>query len=369
MNTRFMATLQQIMLLCRPGFEHECAAEMMQQASTVGIPAYIKASSGTGYAHLVSAEDRVMTGVFDQIAFNELIFTRQWFASTRQIKALPESNRVAPLTEVARQLADNLECGFSDIELSYADTNQGKALNRFCRAFRPHMLSALKDQQLLSSHSPLRLHLFFTDSSTAWIGISPVANSAGNPMGIPRLRMPTSAPSRSTLKLEEAINWFLSEYEREQGFKPGMRAVDLGAAPGGWTWQLVRRGLLVTAVDNGPMDPALMESGMVEHLRTDAFTYSPGDKIHWLVCDMAERPLHVSRLVARWFAQHKCMAAIFNLKLPMKKRYQTVMDCKQLLFKALGNEGITTRVRIKHLYHDREEVTACLITEDLGIHR
>jgi len=141
-----------------------------------------------------------------------------------------------------------------------------------------------------------------------------------------------------------------------------MHAVDLGAAPGGWTWQLVRRGLLVTAVDNGPMDPALMNTGMVNHRRTDAFTCSPERNIDWLVCDMAERPLHVSRLVARWFIQKHCKAAIFNLKLPMKKRYQTVMECKQVLDRSLGREGIDHQLRIKHLYHDREEVTACLIT-------
>jgi 23S rRNA (cytidine2498-2'-O)-methyltransferase len=140
-----------------------------------------------------------------------------------------------------------------------------------------------------------------------------------------------------------------------------MHAVDLGAAPGGWSWQLVNRGLLVTAVDNGPMDSELMKTGMVEHLRTDAFTYSPANKVFWLVCDMAERPLHVSRLIARWFKQRNCKAAIFNLKLPMNKRYQSVVECRSLLNTELDKAGIQHTLRIKHLYHDREEVTACLI--------
>ena len=46
------------MLLCRPGFESECAAEMMDYAVNAGIPAYIRARTGTGFAHLVSADDR-----------------------------------------------------------------------------------------------------------------------------------------------------------------------------------------------------------------------------------------------------------------------------------------------------------------------
>lgn len=362
-----MDTLHQIMLLCRPGFENECAAEIMDITSTFGFAAYIKAKPDTGFAVLVSAEGQDTTGLISKIEFNQLIFTRQWFASTKKIDSLPEQNRATPLADRARQIADRLDIRFSSIELSYADTNEGKALNRFCKAFLPHLQNALRQDQLLSSKSRYRLHLFFRDSSSAWLGTSLVENSARVPMGIPRLRMPKSAPSRSTLKLDEAINWFFNDEEQESWFRAGMRAVDLGAAPGGWSWQLVERGLLVTAVDNGPMDDALMRTGMVEHLRTDAFTFKPARTIDWLVCDMAERPLHVSRLIARWFTLGYCRAAIFNLKLPMKKRYQSVIECEQLLNQELDSAGIEHRLRIKHLYHDREEVTACLTRS--GDHR
>jgi 23S rRNA (cytidine2498-2'-O)-methyltransferase len=357
-----MHSLQQITLLCRPGFESECAAEMMDYASGRGFSTYINAKTNSGFAHLVSAEGHDLSSLLDDIDFNELIFTRQWFAATEKIDNLPEQNRTVPLVSIARQIAEQLECKFNGIELSYADTNEGKTLNRFCKVFRPHMLDALKQHKLLSARAGLRLHIFFSDSSSAWMGIASIHNSAHDPMGIPRLRMPKSAPSRSTLKLDEAINWFLSREQQESLFKPGMHAVDLGASPGGWSWQLVNRGLLVTAVDNGPMDKALMSTGMVEHLRSDAFTYLPDSKIDWLVCDMAERPLHVSRLIARWFTHRSCKAAIFNLKLPMKKRYPSVLECKQLLERELSRAGIKHTLHIKHLFHDREEVTACLIS-------
>ena len=357
-----MHTLQQIMLLCRPGFESESAAEMMDYAHNAGVSAYINAKNESGYAQLVSAENRDIHPLLDEIDFNDLIFTRQWFASTEKISGLPEKNRTAPLVSIAHQISEELDCRFNDIELSYADTNEGKALNRFCKAFRPHMLAALKQHKLLSAHAGYRLHIFFLDSATAWMGISRLENSAQDQMGIPRLRMPGSAPSRSTLKLDEAINWFFSNEQQSLWFKPGMHAVDLGAAPGGWSWQLVKRGLLVTAIDNGPMDKTLMNSGMVEHLRSDAFTYAPDSTIDWLVCDMAERPLHVSRLIARWFIQRRCKAAIFNFKLPMKKRYPSVLECKHHINRELSKAGIKHSLHIKQLYHDREEVTACLLT-------
>ena len=46
----------------------------------------------------------------------------------------------------------------------------------------------------------------------------------------------------------------------------GMRAADLGAAPGGWTWVLTRHGLRVQSVDNGPLRQHVLDSGLVEHL-------------------------------------------------------------------------------------------------------
>ena len=357
-----MPALNQIMLLCRPGFESECAAEMMDYAVNAGIPAYIKAKTGTGFAHLVSADDRDLSMLLTDIDFNALIFTRQWFACADRIDNLPENNRITPLLAIAREISDQQDSRFLDVELEYADTNQGKSLSRFCTQFYPHLHRALKKHQLISSRAGLQLHIFFVDSSSAWIGISPVNNSAQDPMGIPRLRMPRDAPSRSSLKLDEAIHWFFTREQESRWFKAGMHAVDLGAAPGGWSHQLVDRGLLVTAVDNGPMDETLMNSGMVEHLRTDAFTYSPPARVEWLVCDMAERPLHVSRLIARWFTHGRCRSAIFNLKLPMKKRYQTVLECRHLLHNELSKAGIYHTLAIKQLYHDREEVTACLLT-------
>jgi 23S rRNA (cytidine2498-2'-O)-methyltransferase len=355
-----MELLHQVMLLCRSGFESECAAEIMQHVSTRGFAAYIKAETNSGYVLMISADGRDTSDLIAQIDFRTLIFPRQWFACTTQLTDLPENGRTIPLVTLAQQISSELNSKFADLELCFADTNEGRTLNRFCKAFRPHLLNALKQQDLLNERSRLRLHLCFSDSSTAWLGISHSGNHALEPMGISRLRMPATAPSRSTLKLDEAINWFFNSTEQQRWLKPGMQAVDLGAAPGGWSWQLVRRGLLVTAVDNGPMDKALMETGMVTHRRTDAFTFVPEQRVDWLVCDMAERPLHVSRLIARWFLRRNTKAAIFNLKLPMKKRYHTVVECKQLIDKTLATEGIEHELQLKHLYHDREEVTACL---------
>lgn len=261
----------QIVLFCRPGFEKECAGEIIEQANRHQFPSYIQTSELSGYVFLISSLESDTYELITKINFKQLIFTRQWFASNNKALSLPQTNRLPDLLNNIKSFSEN----FCDIELDYADTNEGKSLNKFCKQFKPHLLSALKKNALLSSQARWRLHLFFTDSQHVYSGISPAENSAANTMGIPRLKMPGSAPSRSTLKLEEAIHWFLSADQRQKLFDSGMTAVDLGAAPGGWTWQLVQRGCHVTAIDNGPMQEDLMKSGMVEHIKTDAFTYLP----------------------------------------------------------------------------------------------
>ena len=99
-----------------------------------------------------------------------------------------------------------------------------------------------------------------------------------------------------------------------------MHAVDLGAAPGGWTWQLAQRGLRVTAVDNGPLKGAVRDDPLVTHVREDAFRLRPRRPVDWLVCDIVEQPDAHRGAVARWIAEGAARRAIFNLKLPMKKR-------------------------------------------------
>ncbi|MBE9563632.1 MAG: 23S rRNA (cytidine(2498)-2'-O)-methyltransferase RlmM [Proteobacteria bacterium] len=352
----------QIVLLCRPGFEKECAGEVIEHANELQFPAYIQTKEQSGVVFLVSSSEQQTDSLITRINFQQLIFVRQWFTSWSSqgtnIISLDETNRLPDILNTIKCF----EIEFYDVELDYADTNEGKSLNKFCKQFKPHLVNALKKNHLLSAHARWRLHLFFTDSLNVMIGIAPIDNSDANPMGITRLKMPGAAPSRSTLKLDEAIKWFLSDVQQSQLLKPGLTAVDLGAAPGGWSWQLVQRGCHVTAIDNGPMQTELMKTGMVEHFKTDAFTYTPTRKVDWLVCDMAERPLHVSRLIARWFTSSYCRNAIFNLKLPMKKRLINVQECLALIEQQLSQEHIKYIIQAKHLYHDREEITVCITT-------
>jgi 23S rRNA (cytidine2498-2'-O)-methyltransferase len=116
----------------------------------------------------------------------------------------------------------------------------------------------------------------------------------------------------------------------------------------------------VAAVDNGPLQADLLDSGLVEHRRTDAFRFRPAKPVDWMVCDVVEQPFRIAQLVARWLAEGWCRHCIFNLKLPMKKRRDEVLRCQEVIAAMLDGAGCPYGLRIKQLYHDREEVTGYL---------
>ncbi len=347
--------MHSLLLYCRPGFEKECAAEIQDHALRLEILGYAKAKPDSGYVLFTPYEESDMTTLFKVLRFGDICFARQVIAVLPLLSELPVNDRIGPLLEAAFSLSRQ----FSDVFLETADTNEAKELSVFVRKFTGPFTRALKDSGMLVSnaHAP-RLHLFFLNSTTVHVGISRPGNSSPWPMGIPRLKFPRSAPSRSTLKLEEAFLFFLGEDPKS--LQPGMKAVDLGASPGGWTWQLVKRSVRVTAVDNGPMDRELMDSGIVEHLRADGFRFLPSKPVDWLVCDMVEQPARIAALVARWLGERHCRQAIFNLKLPMKKRYEELKRCREIIEVALDEAELPFRLVFKHLYHDREEVTGYL---------
>ncbi|MDG6349601.1 23S rRNA (cytidine(2498)-2'-O)-methyltransferase RlmM, partial [Luteimonas sp. 8-5] len=170
------------------------------------------------------------------------------------------------------------------------------------------------------------------------------------------------APSRSALKLEEALLTLLDGRERAALLRPGMRAADLGAAPGGWTWVLQRNGLQVTAIDNGPLRQHVLDSAGVDHLRADGFAWQPPRPLDWMVCDMVEQPRRVASRMAQWFAQGWCSRAVFNLKLPMKKRW---LETRLCLDRFQEEAGVPLTVRARQLYHDREEITVLAAVQPL----
>ena len=349
-----------LLVYCRGGFEKECAQELTAIARGAGVDGFVKARPDSAWALFQPALPEAGRSLWSHVTLDRFVFARQLVLAGPLRADLPVGDRTSPIASAARAMGT----GFHELFIETPDTNDGKALASLIKPLKPHLDRALVKAGVSVSDEGARerLHVFFVGGTAAYVGLSRVAASSPWPMGIPRLRMPSGAPSRSTLKLAEALAHFLGDAQVERRLVPGMSAVDLGASPGGWTWQLVRRGLFVTAVDNGPMDAALLETGQVKHRRADAFAFRPPEPVDWMVCDVVESPSRVAALAAKWVAAGWCRETVFNLKLPMKKRWEEVGRAREIVDGAFA--GAPYRLAFKQLYHDREEVTAWLAAGD-----
>ena len=80
-----------------------------------------------------------------------------------------------------------------------------------------------------------------------------------------------------------------------------------------------------------------------------------------MVCDIAEQPSRIAALVGRWIGEGHARRTIFNLKLPMKKRYDEVRRCEAIIRDTLAERPACAHtLALRQLYHDREEVTGWL---------
>ncbi|WP_280546402.1 MULTISPECIES: 23S rRNA (cytidine(2498)-2'-O)-methyltransferase RlmM [unclassified Halomonas] len=343
----------ELLLYCRPGFEPDLAAELAEKAMALGWQGEADVSPDAGFVRFIAAGDAPANALHRALPLESLVFARQSLLALPPLSLLRE-DRLTPIIE--QVVASGWS--FDSVWQETPDTNEAKALAGLIKALKRPLESLLKKRGALRRKAGgRRLHLLWSDGDRVQLGMSFPGNRSELLGGIRRLRFPHRAPSRSTLKLEEAWHEFIPRDEWDERLGEGMQAADLGAAPGGWTWQLVQRGMHVYAIDNGPMDKGLMATGLVEHLCEDGFVWEPPGRLDWLVCDIVDKPSRVLSMVQRWLVRRWCREAVFNLKLPMKRRWQEVSRCLSGLESALAEAGVRAEVACRHLYHDREEVT------------
>ncbi len=358
-----------LLCYCRGGFEPELAAELTERAAGAGHGGYARTERNSGYALFLGDDGDALS---QALPFADLIFARQKLVLIAELRDLDPKDRIAPMLDALCGRAGRPDespaasdsglpalprAAFGTLVVEHPDSDEAKPLAGLARSFGNALRPALRKAGVLTAqdHDRLpRLHVCFVAGDHAFLATSDPRDSAPWPMGVPRLKMHADAPSRSALKLEEALLVLLSADERKRLLREGMRAADLGAAPGGWTWVLTRHKLQVIAIDNGPLREHVMDTGLVQHLRADGFAWHPSKPLDWMVCDMVEQPSRVAARMAEWFREGWCRHAIFNLKLPMKKRWQETRLC---LDRFEAQAGMPLTIRAKQLYHDREEIT------------
>jgi len=184
----------------------------------------------------------------------------------------------------------------------------------------------------------------FTDFNQVFVSFK--ALSAGQQ----RMLMDPKSPSRSYLKLEEAFRIYGHEPKRNE------KVIDLGAAPGGWSYSALKRGALVIAIDNGPLkDPVKLHYNM-RHLKVDAlkFTYDYPKPVDWLLCDILEKPEIILELLHQWLGNKWCNNFIINIKVG---RNDPIVLLNKIRNYEDGLLPYCQSLHIRQLYHDREEIT------------
>lgn len=306
---------------CRAGFESDLAEEI---SGRVLAPALARGRT---------PKDRLPT------------FGRQGLPI--QAEVAPNAGECLPLVR------QRLGAGAFGLHVWVPDSDAGNSLTGLADALGRELRAGLGDAgarerraDRLAASEPL-VQIAVTSRERAFVGAQPVSEVASTwPGGRARMKLPAGAPSRATAKLQEALSWI--------GIAPGPGevCVDLGAAPGGWTFVLLAKRARVIAVDRAAMAPALARDRRLTHVRENAFDFRPDEPVDWLLCDMVHKPAEVARLIARWGREGLARLVVANLKLPMKKRVPAVAEACRVV-RAGGWKDLRTR----QLYHDRDEIT------------
>jgi 23S rRNA (cytidine2498-2'-O)-methyltransferase len=185
----------------------------------------------------------------------------------------------------------------------------------------------------------------------AYLGLSAAADNLSDwGGGERRFRREAGQVSRAEFKLLEAMELF------RVGLPAGGAALDLGAAPGGWTRILRAHGMRVVAVDPADLHPAVASDPGVVHVRQRAQRYLPTRREFDLILnDMRLEALDSARLMLLAAGSLKPSGmAVMTLKLPREGMAGAAARALDLLRQGYRIEGA------RQLFHNRNEITLAL---------
>lgn len=186
----------------------------------------------------------------------------------------------------------------------------------------------------------------------AFLGLSPAVHNLSDwAGGMRRFAREKEQISRAEFKLLEALEVFGIE------LPPRGVALDLGAAPGGWTRVLRQHDQYVTAVDPAKLDERLAADVNVRHkcMTAEAYLNDEPDRFDVIVNDMRMDARDSARLMVRYAEQlYPGGIVIMTFKLPEQGRRSVLEHAFAIL------EQAYERLGARQLFHNRSEVTVYL---------
>ena len=247
-----MTKIYGLMLSCDPRFRQNLYEEVRTRQGNIQVTTI---SPGVIKVDRLEGSDSLLSDLLE----NTPLFLRHLFAIH---KTAPVDSALDVATAAGTVIPHNLlddkigvQCRVLSENVSYRAVEVKQHLDEIIlsRGGVPET----KDPQFIVS-------IVVTDR--AYIGYStPSANLTRWSGGAVHYGAAKNSFSRAQHKLEEALEVLdidISECNT---------ALDLGAAPGGWTALLLKRGLHVTAVDTGDLHPDLLKHQNLKYLRQNAF--------------------------------------------------------------------------------------------------
>ncbi|MFH1477798.1 MAG: SAM-dependent methyltransferase [Verrucomicrobiota bacterium] len=347
-------------MICREGYEHILQEEMTAKGALHG-PIGRNAPTVAAGAGLIVIRDPAGTAVAGGLR-SPFIFEQQrleaalWFEN-QSLKTMARAivGRLLPAIS-SQTLPWTLHAFASNPNgprpLTKRAAHIGQAMLDFCADHFTVVFRRYRAPESFTDANRFLVMQLCVTPDGLWGVVMPSHRlSAARPGGVYRMRFDTQAPARSYLKIEEVFE--------HMGEAPasGQRVVDLGAAPGGWSYAFLKRGCRVLAVDNGPLkiQTPEMAGGSLTHLRENGISFTPPPAwrpLDWMVSDMLIPPGQTLGMFRKWMEHGWMRRFVFNVKLPQQCPYPVLQPIETFL-----RSQPKIKFQIRQLYHDRREVT------------
>lgn len=281
---------------------------------------------------------------------SEPIFLRHLQAIDRIVPIQGGADDLQALSELVRHSRLRCENVTTAIHLRRAEGTRFPYSAADTKAVLEAVIMELGSETAMQS--PEQILSIFAGVDELYVGWGTPAEQLSDwPGGAVRFQREDGQISRAKFKLleaERAFKLYLEEFRE---------ALDIGAAPGGWTQLLLERGLRVTSVDPADLHPKLAAYPRLTALKKNASdVHFPSGTFDLLVCDMSWSPMQMAKLVLeKTDALRGGAAAIITVKLMHKKPLQTIRDVIERLGQAFELR------KAKQLFHNRDEITLYLV--------
>ena len=346
-----------VLISCDPEFEAQALQELRELGPAMPAPDWV----GDGVARCEPGLEFEAFAAL--VAQHAPIFIRHIAPVQREVELRGDADDLELFANAALSLAPLLNP-------NETFAVQTRFLHEEARPYRKFTLNEMLSTRLqaetgatMECKTPSQVVSVACTHTRGYVGISRTAqNRSAWPGGEHRFKREEGQISRAEFKLLEALDVF------GLTLPVGGKALDMGAAPGGWTRVLRQQGLRVVAVDPADMDAGFRRDPNVTHVAKTIEAFLPTLKTRFdvLVNDMrmdADASVEMMLKVSRSLVPDGLAIMTLKLTKAVETRRSVLDEVRQALERLRREYEV---VGARQLYHNRSEVTAALRRKSEG---